>query len=60
MFIIKTDTHDEKTDLKFTDLFSSSSGEESSPHNTSPLEAERLYLRIPCIQTNPELSKLTV
>ena len=30
-------------DLKFTDLFL------SSPHNTSPLEAERFYLRIPCI-----------
>ena len=33
VFIIKTDTPDHKTDLKFTDLFSFSSGEESSPHN---------------------------
>ena len=31
-------------DLMFTDLFSFSSGEESSPHNTSPLEAERLQV----------------
>ena len=38
-------TQHDKTDLKFTGLFSFSSGEESSPHNTSPLEAERLYLR---------------
>ena len=29
------------TDFKFTSF---SSGQESSPHNTSPLEAERLYL----------------
>ena len=40
--IIKIHTHDDKMDLKFTDLFSFSSGEESSPNNTSPLEAERL------------------
>ena len=44
LFIIKTNRHHNKMDLKFTDLFSFSSGEESSPHNTSPLKAERLYL----------------
>ena len=52
------------TDLKFTDLFLFYSREESSPHNTSPLKAERLYLRIPCIgrciHTNTELKKLIV
>ena len=57
----KTDTHNDKMDLKFTDL-SFSSGEESSPHNTGPLGAERLYLRIPCTfiyyYTDTELSKL--
>ena len=47
VFIIKTDTHDDKADLKFTDLFSFSSGEERTSHNASPLEVERLYLRIP-------------
>ena len=41
------------TDLKFTDLFSFSSGDKSSPHNISSLEAEGLYQRIPrCIHTN--------
>ena len=43
MFISRH-THDNKTDLKFTDLFSFSSGEESSPHNSSSLEAKELYI----------------
>ena len=46
VFIIKTDTHDDKADLKFSDLFSFSSGEERTSHNASPLEVER-YLHIP-------------
>ena len=54
VFIIKTDTHDDKADLKFTNLFSFSSGEERTFHNASPLEVERLY-----IHTNIERSKLT-
>ena len=46
----------------FTDLFSFSSEEESSPHNSSPLEAEELYLHIPCIgrciHTNTEANRI--
>ena len=44
-YCVHINTHHDKTDLKLTGLFSFSSGEESSPHNTSPLEVERLYLR---------------
>ena len=50
------------TDLKFTDLFLLSSGEESSPYTTGPLGTERLYTYAFPVHsyyyTDTELSKL--
>ena len=65
VFIIKTDTHDDKTDLKFTDLFSFLLGRRTAPTISVPLRRRGYTYAFPvaigrCRVDATELSKLTV